>query len=63
MCVLMDSSRLHLLHNGGRERQGELRVIGVEDVRQRGVCRVHHPICDGPDAVPPSEVFYPKRYL
>lgn len=28
-----------------------------------GVGGVHHPICDGPDAVPSSEVFYPKRYL
>ena len=52
-----------LLHNGGEVRQGELRVIWVEDVRQRGICGVHHPICDGPDAVPSSEIFYPKRYL
>lgn len=57
----MDST--NLLHNGGGERQGELRVIWVEDVRQREICGVHHPICDGPDAVPSSEVFYPKRYL
>lgn len=37
----------------------------VEDVKQweGGLGRVHHPICDGPDAVPSSEVFYPKRYL
>lgn len=25
--------------------------------------RIHYPICGGPDAVPSSEVFYPKRYL
>lgn len=38
-------------------------VIEVVDVRWRGVGGVHDPICDGPDAVPWSEVFYPKRYL
>lgn len=38
-------------------------VMGVDDVPQRGVGGVHHLICDGPDAVPSSQEFYPKRYL
>lgn len=51
----------YIMQGENKATMGE--VIGVDDVPQRGVGGVHHLICDGPDAVPSSQEFYPKRYL